>query len=197
MAQRSPSRSGRSSRSASPSSSNATAMLFGGIAVAVVAVLLVVMSRGGDDAATGTGGTTSGAAPGSRSPAPPANLTPAPQPGATSFAAKAGKPPGRPAPPLDAATLDQCRKLLAEAKAISDEGVKLRMAGDNEQARARQSVASDKIEEVKRLTATAWLWQEEAELGEWALPAEYVNLAQLYDRLGPLENQVRRGGATR
>ena len=37
----------------------------------------------------------------------------------------------------------------------------------------------------KRLTATAWLWQEEAELGEWALPAEYVNLAQLYDRLGP------------
>jgi hypothetical protein len=169
-------------------------MLFGGVAVVVVVILLVVMNRGGDGAANGEPAkATPGAA--ERPGTPPANPTPAPAAG--TFAAKAGKTPGRPAPPLAQTLLDQCFALLAQGKALSNEGVKLRLAGDNEQARAKQSAASDKVEEIKRLTTTNWAWQEEAELGDWALPAEYVRLGSLYTEIGKLENQVRKGGGTR
>jgi hypothetical protein len=99
---------------------------------------------------------------------------------------------------LSAETLQKATDLLAEATALSNEGVKLRNAGDNnEEARKKQSAASDKVEALKALTKTQWAWQEEAELGEWALPAEYVALGNLYTKVSKIENQIRKGGGTR
>ncbi len=170
-------------------------MLFGGVGIAVVVVLIVVMSRGGGDASDAN--TTGANAAAKSSTAPPPTLTPAPSPAGATLAAKPGKTPARPAPPLSQALLDQCGTLLAEAKALSNEGVKLRLAGNNAEARAKQSAASDKLERIKELTATPWSWQEEAELGDWALAAEYVRLGALYTEVGKLENQVRKGGGTR
>jgi hypothetical protein len=196
MASRTPSRSGRSGRTSSSSSGpNLTAMMFGGIGVVVVIVLIVVMSRGNGEA--GKSGTADASSK-SSAPTPPGNVTPSPSPAPTgTFAAKQGKPPARTAPPLPQSLLDQCRALLADAKKLSNEGVTLRNGGKNEEARAKQSAASDKIEEIKRLTKTHWSWQEEAELNDWALSAEYANLADLYTQVSKLDNQIRKGGGTR
>jgi hypothetical protein len=194
MPSRTPSRTGRSGRSTPAPSSNATAMLFGGIAVVVVIVLFVVMSRGGDkEPANGAN-----AAPKAAAPAAAPSTTPAPQPsGARTFAAKAGKPPARTAPALPQSLLDQSWKLYDEAKALSNEGVHARNTGDADAAAKKQSAAAVKLEEIKKATAVPWGWQEEAEMGDWALPAEYVALGRLYDDVTKLEKQVRMGGGKR
>jgi hypothetical protein len=164
-------------------------MLFGGIGVAVVVILIVVMSGGGDKEKA-----NAGTAPAAVTPA--AAPTPAPAP-AVAEGAKAGKPPEKPAPPLSAETLQKARELLAAATALSNEGTKARTAGNNEEARTKQSAASDKVEALKAMTKVNWDWQEHAEMGDWALPAEYVALGNLYTSVSKLENQIRKGGGTR
>jgi hypothetical protein len=39
-------------------------------------------------------------------------------------------------------------------------------------------------------------WQEKADLGSWAQPAEYVTLENLYGEVSKLEKRVRMGGGT-
>lgn len=169
-------------------------MLFGGIGVAVVVILIVVMGGGGGDKDKANAGTT----PGAGTPAASAAAAPKPAPAPpVAETAKAGKPPKKPAPPLSAETLQKARELLAAATALSNEGTKARTAGNNEEARKKQSEASDKVEALKALTKVNWDWQELAEMEEWALPAEYVALGNLYTSVGKLENQIRKGGGTR
>jgi hypothetical protein len=163
------------------------------ITAAIVAASLFVFagcSRAGNAEAPKTpaaGGSTTQPAK-TPAPAPSTVLTPA---------AKPGKTPGKPAPTLTADTLAKATELVAAAKVLSNEGVKLRNEGKNEESRAKQSAASDKLEELKTLTKTQWAWQEEAELGDWALTGEYVALGNLYTEVGKLENQIRKGGGTR
>lgn len=187
MASRTPTRSGRSGRPPAPTS-NPAPIVFGGIGVAVVVVLLLVMSGGDKNGASSTAPAPTGPTAPAALPSPPAPVT---------ESAKAGKPPARPAPPLSAETLQRARDLLASAKTLSNEGVTARTAGNNELARSKQSAASDQIEALKALTKTQWAWQEEAEMDDWALPPEYVALGKLYSEVSRIENQIRKGGGTR
>jgi hypothetical protein len=110
--------------------------------------------------------------------------------------AKAGKTPARPAPALTAAILQQTAQLLEEAKVLCNDGIKARTAGDNQAARDKQSAAKDKIDAAKQLITVPLGWQEEADMGGWAMPAEYSALEKLYGQLSSLEKRVRMSGGT-
>ena len=192
MASRPSSRTGRSARPAASSGSNSSnmALLLGGVGLVVVIALVVLM--GGGDKDGGSGNTPSTTKP----VAAPAAATPAPTSTSTS-AGKQGKAPTKPAPALAADTVQKARDLIAEAKALSNEGVQARNAGNNELARQKQSAASDKCEAIKSMTATNWAWLEEAELESWTMPGAYVDLGKVYTDLLNLENRIRKGGGTR
>lgn len=160
-------------------------MMFGGIGVAVVVILIVVMSRGGTKKEPAD------------TPPPPAAATPAPpRAPASTESARAGKPPAKPAPALSPETLQQARDLLAQAKTLCNEGVQARTAGNNQEARDKQSAAKAKVDALKKLVGTQALWQEEAQMSDWAQPAEYVALEKLYGEVSKLEKQIRMGGGT-
>lgn len=187
MASRTPARSRSRERSRSSSGSSAQPFVLGGVGLAVVIVLVVMMQSGGTGTARPAGGGAPANSAASASAAPiPVKLE----------ASKSGSAPKRPAPPLSEATLQQARDLLTAAKGYCNEGITARTAGDNTKARERQSLAKDKIDELKKLVAAQSLWQEEAQLGDWAQPAEYVTLEKLLGELGPLEKRVRMGGGT-
>ncbi len=189
MASRTSSRSGRSSRASASSSSNTTAFAIGGIGVAVVGLLVVVFANRGNDAEAG------GNQPVNPPPFATPAVTPTPAP-AVSESSRAGKTPTKAAPALTAETLQQARTLLGEAKALCNEGVTARTAGNNQEARTKQSAAKDKIDALKAMVAVPALWQEEAQLSDWAQPAEYVALEKLYAEVSKIEKQIRMGGGT-
>ncbi|MBL8737085.1 MAG: hypothetical protein JNL12_11700 [Planctomycetes bacterium] len=169
--------------------SNPLPLILGGLALLVVVVVLVVMSQSG-----GKGGTT----PAANKPAA-ANGKQPHVPAATSVptgTAKAGKTPTTPPPPLAQETLQKAASLLDEAKTLFNDGVRLRTAGDNAGARSKQSIAKDKIDEVKSLLAAPLRWQEEADLEGWAMPAEYTALGKFYGEVSSLEKKVRMSGGT-
>ncbi|MBL8750144.1 MAG: hypothetical protein JNK78_13345 [Planctomycetes bacterium] len=181
--------SGRGARGGS--GGNAQPFVFGGIGLVVVIALIAMMNRGGN------GSTQAGNATAAEQAAKPAAQPAAPARTPVKLeASKAGGPPKRPAPALTEATLQQARDLLATAKTLCNEGITARTAGDNTKARERQSLAKTKIDELKKLVAAASLWQEEAQLENWAQPAEYMTLEKLLGELGPLEKRVRMGGGT-
>lgn len=163
-------------------------MLLGGVGLLVVIGLPVVLGGGKKD------GDNAAAAATKPPAAAPAAPTPAPMPAS---AAKAGKAPTKPAPALSAAVLADARTLLAYAKALSNDGVQARNAGNNELARQKQSAASDKVEAIKAKTAANWTWLEEAEIEGWSMTGEYADLGKLYTDLLGLENRIRKGGGTR
>lgn len=190
MASRTSSRSGRSSRASASSSSNTTAFAIGGIGVAVVGLLVVIFANSGNDATAG------GNQPANQPTVATPVVAPTPAPATVSEASRAGKAPTKAAPPLTAETLQQARTLLGEAKALCNEGVTARTAGNNQEARTKQSAAKDKLDALKALVAVPALWQEEAQLSDWAQPAEYVALEKLYAEVSKIEKQVRMGGGT-
>jgi hypothetical protein len=166
-------------------------MVFGGIGVAIAGSLLTVFitTRDKKDKATET----------QSPPAAEAKAAPAPHVPSTPLSlagAKAGKTPSKAAPSLTQDTLTKVRDLLDEAKKLSNEGVTARNAGDNQKARDLQSAAKDKLETLQKMIQAPLLWQEEAQMGDWAQPAEYVTLENLYAEVGKLEKRVRMGGGT-
>jgi len=165
-------------------------MIIGGIAVVVVIVLVLVMRSGGGGAAAATNGDKAAAkeSPKAETPAPPSGAP------VELAGAKAGKPAGRPAPPLPAETLQQLNDLFAKAKALYAEGVKARTAGDNTGARQKQSEATKLLEQWRALIEKQLNWQEEAQMGDWAMPAEYMTLEKLYLPYQDLLKRVRMGG---
>jgi hypothetical protein len=182
---------GRSSGSANRSANNSMPLILGGMGVLVV-VGVFFMMRGGSKPAEAA--PTAVKAPAASVPA----ATPAPAASSKLdlAGAKAGKAPAKPAPALAAATLQQVHDLLGEAKGISNEGVTLRVNGDNQQARDKQTAARDKIEAAKKLVATPLLWQEEADMEGWAMPAEYVTLTNLFGEMSRLEKKIRMNGGS-
>lgn len=187
MASRTPSR-GKSRSRQSQSNSNAMPMVLGGVGLAVVVVLLIVMNGGKGD---------SGAGSGAQANTTPPAAKPAPAAAPVQLAnAKAGKTPGKPAPSLTSDTLQQARTLLDAAKSSCNEGVKARTAGDNSKARELQSAAKAKIDEMQRLLKPALDWQEEAQLDDWAQPAEYVTLERFYVEVAKVEKMIRMNGGT-
>jgi hypothetical protein len=183
--------SGRRPARSSGSGSNSMPMVLGGVGVLVVIVVLVMMSSGGG------GKDTTGAAPGESAAKPAATTQPAPAAAPVQLAAaKAGKAPSRPAPPLTQEMLQQINALLAEAKELNNEGVKARSAGDNQGAREKQSAAKAKLDTLEQLVQPAIEWHDAADLEGWAMPAEYMSLEKLYAQVGPLVKRVRMGGGT-
>ena len=167
--------------------SNPMPLILGGVGLLVVVILLVVMSQSGKKPAP------------TPAPTPAAQPKPAHQAAPTQVAAgaaKAGKTPTKPAPALTQETMQKAAGLLNDAKALFNEGVKVRNAGDNTAARTKQSAAKDKVDEIKALLATPLRWQEEADLEDWAMPAVYSSLGSLYNEVSSLEKKIRMSGGT-
>jgi hypothetical protein len=170
-------------------SNSQQAILIGLGATAVIAVLLFMFNKKGEQPANA--GTTSGAAPAAEKSAKPATAAPAGLPMAS---AKAGKTPTTAAPPLTAATLAKYKECLEKAKALSNDGVNARNAGDNTGARDKQAAANVELEAAHALVSDALAWQESAQLDDWAQPAEYVTLEKLYLEWSTLTKKVRMAG---
>ncbi|MEO6597838.1 MAG: hypothetical protein ABIP94_24085 [Planctomycetota bacterium] len=183
MASRTPSRSRSSGRSAKSSSSNSQPLIFGGIGLAVVIALVVMMNRKGPD--------TGDATPGAKNTPAASKPVAAPVPLA---GAKAGKNPTRPAPPLTPETLAEIRSSRVLAEGLYNEGVTARNAGDNSKARDKQAQAKDALEKVETLLADSLRWQEEAQMEGWAQPAEYMTLEKEYGAVMKLTKRIRMGG---
>ena len=50
------------------------------------------------------------------------------------------------------------------------------------------------LEQWNQLVESNLLWQEEAQLGDWAQPAEYTQLEKLFGAYQTLNNKVRKQG---
>ena len=64
----------------------------------------------------------------------------------------------------------------------------------NKEMEADMAAAKRKIDEAKLLLAAPSAWQEEADLEGWAMPAEYVTLANLYVRIAKYQKRIRMAG---
>ena len=162
-------------------------MILGGLGAVVLGLFLLTSGGGGG------GGGDEEESNDQSNRQPPQQSQP-PTPSANMSSAQGGKAPGRPAPPLSQETLSKVRQLLAEAKTMSDDGIRLRKSGDNKGCRAKQSAAKVKIDQIKSMIETQSLWQEEAEMSDWAQPAEYVTLARIYVKIGTTEKTIRMQG---
>ncbi|MGC6487802.1 MAG: hypothetical protein ACON4Z_09175 [Planctomycetota bacterium] len=163
-------------------------MILGGVGALALIVALVLMSSGsGGDAEPDQGARQ----PQRSQPAAPAAATPTDLKMAS---ASAGKPPGRPAPTLTREMLQKANVMVDAAKALNNEGTRLRNAGDNRGARSKQSEAKRKLDEAIEFLAAPSAWQEEADLEGWAMPAEYVTLGNLYVRIAKYQKRIRMGG---
>lgn len=181
-------RSGAGSRPATSGGGDSQFIVLGGIAVLVVIVLVVMM--GGGDSKSGTG-----RGPGNDVPAAPEAKTPStPTPAPVSSSAKSGKTPAKPAPALTAAMLAEARALEAKMKDFYNEGSAARTAGDNQKAREKQASAKEVYDQIEKLLMPALLWQEDADLNDWAQPAEFVELGKLWGSIAKLNKMVRMGG---
>ena len=90
--------------------------------------------------------------------------------------------------------LQKANALVDEAKALNNEGTRLRNAGENRAARAKQSEAKRKIDAALASIDAPSVWQEEADMEGWAMPAEYVTLGNLYVRIAKYQKLIRMGG---
>ena len=176
--------SARSSNSSGSSGGNQQVMVLGGIGVAVVVVLFLMMS--GPD--KGNTGKPDASKPAAAQPAP----TPAVAP--VSSSSKVGKAPAKPAPALSAETLGKVRDELAKMKAFYNEGSTARTAGDNTKAREQQAKAKDVLDGIDAMVTAPLRWQEEAEMEGWSQSAEYVEFGKLYNEVMSLAKKVRMGG---
>jgi len=161
-------------------------MILGGVGVLVLIMLIVMANGGGDD--DDEGGNTDNQSN------QPAKQPEAPAPKVQLGSAKAGKTPDRPAPALSQELLSKITGLYREAKAVSDEGIKLTKAGEREQGVAKQNEAKVKIDAIKAMIDDQLLWQEEADMGDWAQPPEYATLTNIYAKISRTQKSIRMNG---
>ena len=84
--------------------------------------------------------------------------------------------------------------LYSEAKALSDEGIKLQKSGEKMAGSAKQSAAKVKVDAIKDLIEVQSLWYEEADMDGWAIPGEYRAMNKIYAKLSRLEKTIRMNG---
>ena len=173
-------------RSSSSQKNNQMPLMLGGAGVLVLIVILVLSNKGGGDDTNDSGSNPSATQPEKQSAAPSPELSMA--------SAKSGKTPDRPAPALTQDTLNKMNELYAEAKAISDEGMKLLGQGNNMDSRTKQSEAKVKVDQIKSLIEAPSSWYEEADFGGWAIPAEYETMNKIYGKVSRLEKTIRMNG---
>lgn len=173
----------RSAPSSSSSSAQTLVLVVG--AAAVVGFLLVMSGNKSPDQGTKPTATSTPAA----APAAPTPVVSVP-----AGSAKAGKTPLRAAPPLSQETLGKLSQLEAQATELFNESVNLRNGGDAMKAREAAGRAKDVLDQWNRLVEPNLLWQEDAQLGEWSQPAEYIQLEKLFGAYQTLNNKVRKQG---
>ena len=162
-------------------------MILGAVGALVLIVGLIAMSGSEDEQEPAADRQTE-----QRQPAAPTRSTPSTP--LQQGAARAGKTPDRPAPTLTTEMLQRANALVDEAKALNNDGTRLRNTGDNRGARAKQSEAKRKIDAALAVIEAPSAWQEEADLEGWAMPAEYVTLERLFGRIAKLQKRIRMGG---
>lgn len=107
---------------------------------------------------------------------------------------RTGGTPDRAAPALTNETFTRLDEILADAKKHYNEGVTRRNAGDNTGAREAQAKAKTLLDQWENLIRGALDWQEEADMDDWAQPAEYEILTRKYTSFSSLQKMVRMGG---
>lgn len=162
-------------------------------ATVLIIVLVLVSSNSGGGGKDSAGDNTNVQQPAKQAAQPKA------APSSVSLSsAKGGSAPKEPAPPLTKEMLDQVNGMLAEAKALFDEGYKMRQLDQKvSEANAKLDQAAAKMEEISKFLETPLAWQEKAEMDDWAQPAEYVTLGQMYKKISTLENKIRKLGGKR
>ena len=160
-------------------------MIVGGVTALGLLLAIVVFSRSSD----GSGEPDSTPQPTRQQTSPATSGTPV-----RLGSNRAGKTPDRPAPTLTMEMLQRANAFVDEAKALNNEGTRLRNDGDNRAARAKQSEAKQKIDAAIAVIEAPSAWQEEADLEGWAMPAEYVSLENLFARIAKLQKRIRMGG---
>lgn len=109
--------------------------------------------------------------------------------------ARSGKPPAKPAPELTVETLQKLQAMLDDAKLLINDGKRARTGrGDNQAARAKMGEASALLRQWEQMIAAPLLWQEDAEMEDWAQPAAYVTLSKMYDKFAKYQKEARMGG---
>ena len=109
--------------------------------------------------------------------------------------ARSGKPPAKPAPELTVETLQKLQAMLDEAKELINDGKRARTGrGDNAAARTKMGEASELLRKWEQMIAAPLLWQEDAEMEDWAQPAAYVTLSKMYDKFAKYQKEARMGG---
>jgi hypothetical protein len=174
---------GRSTARASGSSSSQQYVLIGGIGVAVL-VLVFVLAGGGTSQpaqAAGAPARTKAAPAPAAAEAPPAPAAPG-----------KGRTPDKPAPPLSDETLAQLGRTCELARTLYNQSVTARAEGDVAAARSAAGEAAKVLEQWKALVRPNLAWQEDAQMGSWSQPAEYLRLERLYQQQAELTNKVRR-----
>ncbi len=174
-------------RSSSPKKKDQTPLIMGGAGLLVLIVILAVVNSGG------SASDQEGDAAGNSSAKQPAQAD-APKSIIGTSSSKSGMTPDRPAPSLSQDTLAKMQDLYRQAKAISDEGMRLGIAGDNKKKRAKQSEAKVLIDKAKSLVESHSSWFEEADMEGWAVPGVYVTMNKIYGKLSTLQKTVRMNG---
>lgn len=168
-------------------------MIVGGVAGLVGLVLIIAMLSG----AFGGGETKAGSGSKEKPVLIDDNPTdgppePKPKPPSISGSGKPGKTPDEPAPALTAQILAQADGLYEAAKIKWNDGQRLRKKGETKAYAEALQEAWTAIESMNKGLEPYTDWYELADLGGWAMPAEYVALAKRFDKYSKLEAKIQK-----
>ena len=178
----------RPSSRASSSASGGNQGLFIGIGVvAVIAVVAVFMMGGGGGKSGGEGagggaaaaGTPSNGATGGSSAASAPDPVPSSDATLPAAEAKPGKTPTKAAPAITQAALDEANLHYRNAVELWNKGTKARDAGDSTVYTDSLKEAFDEMEALRDALRDQTDWLDEADLEDWAIPADYEGLRRL------------------
>jgi hypothetical protein len=162
------------------------------IAVSVAALLVVVLIFA---LATGGGGSGTEAAESPRGDATgvePSVPASAPAAGLTGGTPREGETPERSAPPIQEADLARAQQHYENAKQKWNEGQRARSSGDHETYVTATKEAFEEMEKQRDALRPYTDWYEEADLGDWAMPAEYGALQRRLDTYDRLYQRIKK-----
>ncbi len=187
------SRSGRRPAATPPSNTPIImGLAAGGLALVIILVMMTWSGGNSEAANTGDGEKQKPAPAKAQQPEAPKKTTQSPS--NSSYAARPGKTPGRPAPPIPASVIERTEQLFADAKAKWNEGQRARKSGDTATYTKAIKEAYESIQGINKALDPYSTWYEEADLEGWAMPGEYVGLSKKfnkYDKLAAMVQKVK------
>jgi hypothetical protein len=161
-------------------------LIVAGAIIVLVAAYIAFTSGGG-------GGESTAAANQTKPPAPVVKQE-APKPKSTAElgTAKAGKTPKRPAPAIDTKVYEKTDGWYDQSRKLFEDGQKLRDKGDSAAFQKKMHEAWDLMELIGPALETYTTWEEEANMADWAVPAEYDALRKRLARYDELRMKLKR-----